>query len=272
MGRMGMAGILSKVGDGRRIKFWHDNWLTETPLTDRFKSLFRVSRKKNESVCDFLTIDEEGRLEWDLDLPRRLGDTEATEFTELQMLLSSYVLNEGEDGRSWRWEKNGSFTVRSCYDAIHTGGSDSFSHANIWNKTVPTKISFFIWVYILLLRSGQHPLEVSTILNMLDNLERAERQILQQQGERIRQDNIGGEGHPTILARPNQTVKGCRLLPTVGNFYRNSTYIGGARQVLRWASMTAPESYLSCHRRFFSGYYVSARSVGLSGDLQWVLR
>ncbi|OVA06746.1 hypothetical protein BVC80_259g6 [Macleaya cordata] len=135
MGRMGMAGILSKVGDGRRIKFWHDNWLTETPLADRFKSLFRVSRKKNESVCDFLTIDEEGRLEWDLDLPRRLGDTEATEFTELQMLLSSYVLNEGEDGRSWRWEKNGSFTVRSCYDAIHTGGSDSFSHANIWNKT-----------------------------------------------------------------------------------------------------------------------------------------
>ncbi|OVA17172.1 Reverse transcriptase zinc-binding domain [Macleaya cordata] len=111
-----------------------------------FNALYQVSWKKDVFVNEVLQRDEDGGVEWNLGLPRRLADIEALEFAQLSGMLSSYVLQEGGDSRVWRWEKGGVFSVESCYAAIHKGGIENFYHNSIWDTLIPTKISFFIWL------------------------------------------------------------------------------------------------------------------------------
>ncbi|OVA18818.1 hypothetical protein BVC80_7457g1 [Macleaya cordata] len=76
-------------------------------IATKFSTVYRVSRKKKAFVHEVMQFVEEGRVEWDLDLPRRLGDVEALEFSQLIALLQSYKLQDGKDKRFWRWEKSG---------------------------------------------------------------------------------------------------------------------------------------------------------------------
>lgn len=43
-------GTRSRVGNGRKVRFWHDVWLDECPLRIRFPRLFRICRKQDCSV------------------------------------------------------------------------------------------------------------------------------------------------------------------------------------------------------------------------------
>ncbi|OVA02993.1 Reverse transcriptase zinc-binding domain [Macleaya cordata] len=139
-------GLTARIGNGRKVKFWSDQWLGENPLKESFKELYKVSRKQNALVADMMQTDGNGRVLWDLDLPRRLSDQEAREFSQLSFLLETYELNGNEDTRLCRGERNGKFSVKSCYEVIHKGGIPNFTEIGIWDQLIPTKISFFIWL------------------------------------------------------------------------------------------------------------------------------
>ena len=40
--------ILYDIGDGSRVKFWHDRWCEETPLAVSYPELFRFCRNKEQ--------------------------------------------------------------------------------------------------------------------------------------------------------------------------------------------------------------------------------
>lgn len=46
-----------KVGDGPKVKFWHDSWIGGGPLVIRFPRMFSLSVHKEASVCDFCIKD-----------------------------------------------------------------------------------------------------------------------------------------------------------------------------------------------------------------------
>ncbi|CAL5401494.1 unnamed protein product [Camellia sinensis] len=47
---------LIKVGDGRRIKFWHDKWCGATSLKNKFLTLFTLSSAKSGSLHFFYAM------------------------------------------------------------------------------------------------------------------------------------------------------------------------------------------------------------------------
>ena len=46
--------ILYDIGDGLRVKFWHNYWCGETPLVVSYPKLFRFCRDKEASVAKLI--------------------------------------------------------------------------------------------------------------------------------------------------------------------------------------------------------------------------
>uniref|UniRef100_A0A2N9G750 DDT domain-containing protein n=1 Tax=Fagus sylvatica TaxID=28930 RepID=A0A2N9G750_FAGSY len=51
------------VGDGSRLRFWHDVWCGDLPLRSQFPSLFQLARAPEATVADLCHFQESGR-EW----------------------------------------------------------------------------------------------------------------------------------------------------------------------------------------------------------------
>ncbi|RVW99076.1 Transposon TX1 uncharacterized 149 kDa protein [Vitis vinifera] len=93
------------VGDGRRVKFWKDIWCGNTPLY------------------------------WELEV-----------VASLLSVLQGKRLNVGmEDKVVWNASKNGSFSVKSLYNTLDSGGAVPFPWRIIWSPCMPTKVGFFAW-------------------------------------------------------------------------------------------------------------------------------
>jgi len=46
--------ILDDIGDGSRVKFWHDRWCGETSLAASYPELFRFCQDKEVSVAELM--------------------------------------------------------------------------------------------------------------------------------------------------------------------------------------------------------------------------
>ncbi|RVW90828.1 hypothetical protein CK203_028560 [Vitis vinifera] len=98
------------VGDGRRVKFWKDIWCGNTPLCEAFPSLFAFAVSQDAWVEDC----------WDY-----MGDAGGW-----NPCFSRVV---------WNASKNGSFSVKSLYNTLDSGGAVPFPWRIIWSPCVPTK-------------------------------------------------------------------------------------------------------------------------------------
>ena len=54
-----------EVGDGTRIRFWHDVWCGDQPLKESFPGLFRIARNKEAWVSDHMQIMNE-EVHWNV--------------------------------------------------------------------------------------------------------------------------------------------------------------------------------------------------------------
>jgi hypothetical protein len=72
----------------------------------------------------------------------------ATALEELQLLIDSTVLSEGQDKVSWRLENNGMFSVKSLYARLSQGATVAH-FKDIWAAKVPLKIRIFAWQLVL---------------------------------------------------------------------------------------------------------------------------
>jgi hypothetical protein len=129
------------VGNGKKIRFWHDIWLGNCPLKIRFHKLFRISRQQEWSVHDFRGVD------WNIDSRRRrLDNDEVAEWNELQEALDLVVFSEEDDVVTWALESSGKFSTRSLYRLMKDGGSVDMRMLEVWNVKLPLKIRIFLWM------------------------------------------------------------------------------------------------------------------------------
>ena len=141
-------GLIWRVGDGRSIRIWRDNWI---PRATEFKVIGPRGRSRLNRVSSLL--DEHGT--WDEALVRRTFPPIDADVI-LRIKTSARC---PEDFLAWQPEKNGVFSVRSAYriglqlaqqDQV-VGASSTAAQGDkpiwkkIWSCNIPEKVRIFAW-------------------------------------------------------------------------------------------------------------------------------
>ncbi|OVA07463.1 Reverse transcriptase zinc-binding domain [Macleaya cordata] len=137
-------GVVYRIADGKRVRFWLDPWLTnDALLCEKFPNLYQACNSKDDLVADIAGENED----WNLRVSRnRMWDREIREAAELLHLLENFQFSQDpEDTRRWKWEKQGNFSVSSMYDGMMKFTEKGKINKRIWSTLWPAKVSFFIW-------------------------------------------------------------------------------------------------------------------------------
>ena len=93
--------IQFQIGDGTRVKFWHDGQCGDNPLSTCFLDLFRISNDKEAYVADLMQFPN-GVLFWDLEFLREIHDRESDSLFALWNVIYGVSLRGiGEDKMCW---------------------------------------------------------------------------------------------------------------------------------------------------------------------------
>ncbi|XP_057779546.1 uncharacterized protein LOC130998129 [Salvia miltiorrhiza] len=135
-------GIRWRIGDGTRVRFFHDPWL-------RTKDTFRPSLElcpphlANVMVSDMLLPDSN---RWNFDLLQEMVPA-----ADVQEIMSTPVFSRsGADELIWHFSSNGRYTVKSAYQLASSLTLDITYNVdgnwdNLWKLTVPPKVKNFLW-------------------------------------------------------------------------------------------------------------------------------
>ncbi|KAG7984487.1 hypothetical protein I3843_04G163600 [Carya illinoinensis] len=133
-----------KVGNGKRVLFWHDLWYGDAALKIEFPPLFGIARDQNAAVFYSYCVSN-NKVVWNVIFKRDINDWEADEVQALLVKLYSIKLvTERED--SMAWSSAGSATISSYYRVMSSHGSCIFPWKSNWKVKVPPKVAFFCWV------------------------------------------------------------------------------------------------------------------------------
>ncbi|KAF5442537.1 hypothetical protein F2P56_035184 [Juglans regia] len=134
-----------KVGNGVKVKFWHDLWCGDRALKDVYPGVYSLARRKDASIADLLSFTN-GSFQWNLTFNRNAQDWEMDDISAFfDLVYSTRMSGEGEDKLYWRPSKKGVFTACSFYHSLHVHNSVSFPWKSIWNTKAPLKAAFFVW-------------------------------------------------------------------------------------------------------------------------------
>ena len=134
-----------KIGDGSKARFWEDWWCGEAPLCSSFPSLYCLANSKGAKVAEFWVASGSGEG-WNFSFGRHFHDWELEEVQGFLATVSPQSSNPNlTDRLRWKKEKNGSFSVKTCFELLEGGSQQSVPIQMLWNPTVPTKVGFFAW-------------------------------------------------------------------------------------------------------------------------------
>ena len=101
------------VGDGQKVKFWHDSWCGHMFLKEEFLELFVISWDKDASMAHLMSFPD-GLLHWHLRFSRNVQDWELESLSIFMDLIYSLPLRvDGEDQFRWRLKPNKGLRSRS---------------------------------------------------------------------------------------------------------------------------------------------------------------
>ena len=135
-----------QIGEGTRVKFWHDVWCGDNPLSTCFLDLFRISNDKEAYVVDLIQFSN-GVFFWDLEFLREIHDRESYSLSVFWNVIYKVSLRGiGEDKMRWTPAKSKGFEVSSYYQALLGVCTQSFPWRSIWKQKVPSRVAFFVWI------------------------------------------------------------------------------------------------------------------------------
>jgi hypothetical protein len=145
-------GVVRRLGTGDRILFWHEKWVGDSPLRDKFPRLFSLSSQKEATVREIWCDDGDvGR--WSLMWRRDCFQWELELVNQLLQILDTVLFKDVGD--SWGWTLSGedSFTVKSAYSMLATDlvyvdvfdVDEKSVFDRIWCSPAPSKVVMFSW-------------------------------------------------------------------------------------------------------------------------------
>ncbi|XP_071709257.1 uncharacterized protein [Rutidosis leptorrhynchoides] len=139
------------LGNGSKISFLYDPWIDNLILKDEFPALFLLCRSQNASVAHFLYPSDMSMLQtgWELLLSLPLPLYDSLKASDLQVLLTSYKLNEHqEDLVMWVHDSKGVYNVADGIRIILNSGNLVIPEwpKVVWNNNVPSKVALFHWL------------------------------------------------------------------------------------------------------------------------------
>ncbi|KAK1277454.1 hypothetical protein QJS04_geneDACA016871 [Acorus gramineus] len=144
-----MDAIFWRVGDGCSTSFWHDVWLGDCALKERFTELFKLSRDRDGTVANHWCPGAPHGV-WNIRLQRNSGGAAADLLPDLLRELYSVVLVDSvSDLVFWRPQPRLTFTTRGYYDwwcrdrpVFEATASKALE---IWKPKIPLKVHIFLW-------------------------------------------------------------------------------------------------------------------------------
>jgi hypothetical protein len=133
-----------QVGDGAHASFWHDAWLSGTPLAVRCPILLSHAVDVGASVRSVLV----GGL--DRALVPRLSDAAVRERGMVASEMAAVTLSVAAD----RWvlrhchKRGGALEVSALYRMCMFGGVDAPFAPYVWENSAPSKVRVFAWLLV----------------------------------------------------------------------------------------------------------------------------
>ena len=111
------------LGKGNQVAFWHDVWVGDQPLKERFPLAFPFSKHPMLSVASYLE-----EVPTDIMSKHFLNSRIYVELSELQNIMDSTSLSL-EDSVLWKWSNKNTFSVQLYYKFFSNDGIRSaWSH------------------------------------------------------------------------------------------------------------------------------------------------
>ncbi|XP_075645160.1 uncharacterized protein LOC142616177 [Castanea sativa] len=135
------------VGQGTRIRFWHDRWIGNDTLKVLYPELYVCSSVKDACISEVLWIPEGGTVRvWNLTFYRAFEDWELTASFSLPRLIQSRIpQGSRRDTLYWRLKGDGMFDTRSYYLAIRGASNSWLPWKGVWKPKIPKRVAFFLW-------------------------------------------------------------------------------------------------------------------------------
>lgn len=120
------------------------SWCGQLPLAAVSPNLYKLSRHKNVTIADMISM--EGS--WKFEFRRVLSNQEVEEYAALLTIIGDN--RPVRDGllymRRWKLHNSGVFTIKPLYaKMVDDFGVDSFPYQFIWRPAIPPKINILMW-------------------------------------------------------------------------------------------------------------------------------
>jgi len=134
-------GFRWNVGNGKKVKFWEDNWLGSSSLAIQFWDLYVIVNEKNKTIHDL----------WDgenlkCSFRRTVDQSLMNDWLELKQLAETISFSDEEDALVWMFSSRGVYSSQSLYRIINFRGVFPVHVSAVWNLTIPPRVHFFLWL------------------------------------------------------------------------------------------------------------------------------
>ncbi|GKV32332.1 hypothetical protein SLEP1_g40948 [Rubroshorea leprosula] len=145
-------GFRLKVGEGKEVSFWWDEWCGEICLANKFPRLYLLSEGKEKECCKMGTMCN-GTWKWNITWRRKLFEWEEEAAKELSTMIEGVKIYPGRPDE-WEWilSKDSRYSTKTAYSFLTKEPrclTQEKVFRRVWNPILPTKISAFNWQLLL---------------------------------------------------------------------------------------------------------------------------
>lgn len=143
--------ICRRIGNGKEVAFWNENWVDRGELSSLFPRLFTLSNQKDATISE-MRIWEDGRWRWKFEWQRNLLERELPRVVDMVKQIGSFSPKLGVCD-SWCWVKDGSgvYSVKSAYVELqgNLGVVERTVFSRIWRAKAPSGQKALAWRIII---------------------------------------------------------------------------------------------------------------------------
>jgi hypothetical protein len=156
------ASIQISVGDGAKILFWEDPWISGVGVDSLALEVLKMVKpqfRRRRTVRQGLE-----NSSWVLDIVGGLSVDAVVQFLHLWTAVAEVPIHGGDDRLRWNWNEKGVYNSGSAYRAFFHGTTSLPRAAQVWHSFAPFKVKFHAWLALRrrcwtadrLIRRGMH--------------------------------------------------------------------------------------------------------------------